>query len=109
MIVSTGFVTIDSKFDYINTDFIYYWLTQGKNTENLQAIGETSTTAYPSIKPNDIKKMKLAISEKNTLQEISERLDDINKYIDKLKEEEKILIEVRYALLPKLMNGEILV
>lgn len=56
MIVSTGFTTIDSKYDYLKNDFIYYWLTQSENTENLQSIGETSTTTFPAIKPTDIKK-----------------------------------------------------
>lgn len=107
MIVSTGFATIDSKYDYIKNDFIYYWLTQSENTEKLQAIGETSTTTFPAIKPADIKKMKLVISDENTLREISNKLDKINLYINELREEEIILKEIRDTLLPKLMSGEI--
>lgn len=107
MIVSTGFVTIDSKYDYIKNDFIYYWLTQSENTEKLQAIWETSTTTFPAIKPTDIKKMKLVISDENILREISNKLDKINLYINELREEEILLKEIRDTLLPKLMNGEI--
>ncbi len=43
MIVSTGFVVLDCKIDFIKNDIIYYWLIQDKNTELLQSIGETST------------------------------------------------------------------
>ena len=107
MIVSTGFATIDSKYDYIKNDFIYYWLTQSQNTDKLQAIGETSTTTFPAIKATDIKKMKLVISDENMLREISNKLDKINLYLNDLREEEILLKEIRDSLLSKLMNGHI--
>ena len=107
MIVSTGFATIDSKYDYIKNDFIYYWLTQSQNTDKLQAIGETSTTTFPAIKATDIKKMKLVISDENMLREISNKLDKINLYLNDLREEEILLKELRDSLLSKIMNGHI--
>lgn len=107
MIVSTGFVVLDGKIDFIKNDIIYYWLIQDNNTELLQSIGETSTSTYPSIKPSDIGTMKLALPPKEIIKNLEEKFDKINVLIDELKREEKQLIELRDSLLPKLMSGEI--
>lgn len=107
MIVSTGFVTIDSKYEYIKNDFIYCWLTQEDVTKKLQVIAESSTTTYPSIKPGDIKSMKLVIADEDTMEKISQKLDKINLYMDSLKTEELTLKKIRDTLLPKLMSGEV--
>lgn len=107
MIVSTGFVVLDGKIDFIKNDIIYYWLIQDNNTELLQSIGETSTSTYPSIKPRDIGTMKLALPPKEIIKNLEEKFDKINVLIDELKREEKQLIKLRDLLLPKLMSGEI--
>lgn len=109
MIVSTGFVVLDSKLNYIKNDIIYYWLIQDKNTELLQSIGETSTSTYPSIKPSDIGNMKLVLPPEKFIENLANKFDEINKLIEELKVEEKQLIYMRDLLLPKLMSGEIYV
>jgi type I restriction enzyme S subunit len=108
MIVSTGFVVIDSKFDYLKNDLIYLWLTQNEITTKLQGIAETSTSTYPSIKPSDIKFLKVILpTDKEALYDISNTFSRINLYIAALQEESKNLSNLRDTLLPKLMSGEI--
>lgn len=107
MIVSTGFVVLDSRIDFIKNDILYFWLIQDNHTEVLQAIGETSTSTYPSIKPSDIANMKLVLPPKVVIEGLSDKFDKINLYINQLRNEEKQLIELRDSLLPKLMSGEI--
>lgn len=107
MIVSTGFVVIDSKIDFVNSDLIYLWLTQDEITAKLQAIGETSTSTYPSIKPSDIKSIKIIFPKRSVIDAISNSLSKIYLNISILNDENKKLSELRDNLLPKLMSGEI--
>jgi type I restriction enzyme S subunit len=44
-----------------NPDFIYYVLSQNEITEHLQAIGEQSVSAYPSIKSSDIEELEISL------------------------------------------------
>jgi len=59
LLVSTGFVVITLDQSVADPDYIYYYLTQDDIVERLQAIGEQSTSAYPSIKPTDIENLEL--------------------------------------------------
>lgn len=61
MLVSTGFVVITVDPQVADPDFIYYYLTQDNVVETLQAIGEQSTSAYPSIKPVDIENLEIEL------------------------------------------------
>ena len=58
-LVSTGFVVVDVDCNVANPDYVYYILTQREITEHLQAIGEQSVSAYPSIKPSDIEDLEI--------------------------------------------------
>ena len=61
MLVSTGFVVITVDARIADPDFIYYFLTQDDVVETLEAIGEQSTSAYPSIKPVDIENLEIEL------------------------------------------------
>ena len=61
MLVSTGFVVITVDTRIADPDFIYYFLTQDDVVETLEAIGEQSTSAYPSIKPVDIENLEIEL------------------------------------------------
>lgn len=61
MLVSTGFVVITVDPQIADPDFIYYYLTQDDVVETLEAIGEQSTSAYPSIKPVDIENLEIEL------------------------------------------------
>lgn len=59
LLVSTGFVVITVDKAKADADYIYYYLTQSHIIESLHAIGEQSTSAYPSIKPSDLECLEL--------------------------------------------------
>jgi type I restriction enzyme S subunit len=48
-LVSTGFTVIDVNPDVLDADFLYYVLAQDSIVENLHAIAEQSTSAYPLL------------------------------------------------------------
>ena len=60
-LVSTGFTVIDVDEKMADADFIYYYLTQYEVTESMQAIGEQSTSAYPSIKASDLEDLDIRL------------------------------------------------
>ncbi|WP_203289384.1 restriction endonuclease subunit S [Metabacillus sp. cB07] len=106
MVVSTGFTVLSSKGKYSN-DLIYLWLTQKEVISNLQAIAEQSTSAYPSIKADDILSLKILLPSQRELDMISRIIDLQNKLIWNKQQENKKLSELRDTLLPKLLSGEI--
>ncbi|WP_144572249.1 restriction endonuclease subunit S [Bacillus paramycoides] len=106
MIASTGFTVLRSKGVYPN-DLIYLWLTQKEVTDNLQAIAEQSTSAYPSIKADDILSMKILLPQKKELAALAEIIEVQNKMIWNKLQENKKLSELRDTLLPKLLSGDI--
>ena len=81
--------------------------SQKNMMDNLQAIAEQSTSAYPSIKADDILKQKVLLPSLEVLEEISVFLKRNYDYMWQLQQENKKLVELRDALLPKLLSGEI--
>lgn len=61
MLVSTGFAVITIDKTLADSTFLYYYLSQNKIVDRLQAIGEQSVSAYPSIKPSDIEELELML------------------------------------------------
>lgn len=61
LLVSTGFTVISVDETKADNEFVYFFLTQKDVTEKLHAIGEQSTSAYPSIKPSDIENLEIAL------------------------------------------------
>ena len=78
-LVSTGFAVIRGKKNKANTDFIYWFLAQDHVVNHLQTIAEQSTSAYPSIKPQDIQALELdlpPLPEQRAIAHILGTLDD---------------------------------
>lgn len=63
MVVSTGYAVIEPKKIFIDSEYLYYWLTQEKNTQKLQKVAELAVTAYPSITPGDIEALDIEYPE----------------------------------------------
>lgn len=61
MLVSTGFTVITVDKAVADSDFLYYYLSQDDIINSLQAIGEQSVSAYPSIKPSDIEGLEMLL------------------------------------------------
>lgn len=82
MIVSTGFCVIRCDNIKVIPEYLYAYLTLPSITEKLHAIAETSTSAYPSIKPSDIENIVVPVPN----MEIQSKISKILSYLDKKME-----------------------
>lgn len=94
-LVSTGFTVIDVDETKAIPDYIYYVLTQREVTEHLQAIGEQSVSAYPSIKPSNIEDLEIEIP---SIEE-QKKIVSILSVIDKKQRENQRINDNLYQLL----------
>ncbi|MGT2907807.1 restriction endonuclease subunit S [Streptococcus dentiloxodontae] len=85
MLVSTGFAVISVDKSKADSNFIYYYLIQNEIVETLHAIGEQSTSAYPSIKPSDIANLELPLPSLEIQKEISGVLRSLDNKIENNK------------------------
>jgi type I restriction enzyme S subunit len=81
MLVSTGFAVIRADKDFIDSDYLYYFLTRYEVVETLQAIGAQSSSVYPSIKPSDIQSLKILLPPMEEQKKIASILSAIEQKI----------------------------
>lgn len=92
LIVSTGFAVIRCNQTHVNPHFLYYYLSNDQIINYLQGIAEHSTSAYPSIRPDDIGSLSITLPpllEQKRIAEILSSLDnkiEINKQINQTLE-----------------------
>lgn len=82
MVVSTGFAVLTPNKNIVNPNYLYNYLTQNEITEYLQGIAETSTTAYPSIKPSDIGELEIELPPIEEQKAIAKILSDLDNKIE---------------------------
>lgn len=93
MVASTGFVVLTPKKNIVYPEYLYRFLTQESVTLFLQAIAETSTSTYPSIKPSVISELIIdlpPLEEQKAIAHILSTLDEkieVNNQINKRLEE----------------------
>lgn len=78
-VVSTGFTVIRPDELNVHNEYLYWYLTQNHIVEQLQAIAEHSTSAYPSIKASDLERLMLLlppIGEQRRIASVLRKLDD---------------------------------
>jgi type I restriction enzyme S subunit len=110
MIASTGFVQLTSNKDWISNDLIYTYLTSSWVAIRLHQIATLSVSAYPSISPNDILELNIALPRRNkNLEFINSYLGTIYSKISLNQKQNQQLTELRNWLLPMLMNGQVTV
>ena len=108
MIASTGFAQMTSIVDDIKNEFIYLFLSSETIVNRLHQIASSAVSAYPSVSPNDILDLQIALpNELRLLKVISDFLEPIFLKIAKKQQENQQLAILRDWLLPMLMNGQI--
>lgn len=58
LLVSTGFTVISVDEEKADPYYIYYYLSSYKNQRRLELIANTSTSSYPSLRPENIQELK---------------------------------------------------
>jgi type I restriction enzyme S subunit len=80
LVVSTGFVTITSNKHFLDSKYLYYYLTSDSIVEELDIIAEASTTTYPSFRPSDLENLEIFfpedINEQKAIASVLSSLDD---------------------------------
>lgn len=107
MLVSTGFTVVRANSDLISPEMLYLFLTEQSRIEMFQCIAEQSTSAYPSIKAEDIGAIELPVLKAQIREKLSSRLMSIFAAMNANEAQITTLSELRDALLPKLMSGKI--
>lgn len=97
-LVSTGFAVIDVDTNILNADFLYYLLTQNTFVDNLHAVAEQSTSAYPAIKPSDIENLEIEIPDLATQKKIACILSSLDRKMVKNTEINKNLEQQAQAI-----------
>jgi type I restriction enzyme S subunit len=89
MVASTGFAVLTPKEDKVDPGYIYNYLIQDHITTYLHSIAESSTSAYPSIKPSVIGELEVdlpPLQEQKAIAHVLSTLDDkieVNNQINK--------------------------
>lgn len=80
-VFSTGFAVISPKQNLVDPYYLYLFLSTNKIINLLQNIGETATSAYPSIKPGDIAELIIDLPPLESQKNISHRIKIIDRKI----------------------------
>ncbi|MEE1113136.1 MAG: restriction endonuclease subunit S [Bacteroidales bacterium] len=91
LVVSTGFITITCNKEVIYPKFLFYYLIQDYITEYLHSVAEASTSAYPSLKADDIESLYIELPPLSEQKSIASILSSLDDKIDLLHRENKTL------------------
>lgn len=90
-VVSTGFITITCNKSIIYPLFLYHYLTQDSIVEQLDAIAEGSTSAYPCLLPSDIEALEVLLPPLPEQKAIAGVLGSLDDKIDLLQRQNATL------------------
>lgn len=108
LVASTGFVLLSCEDNPIYNIFFYLFMTLPNNVRRMIKLSESSTSSYPSIRPEDILNMDIVTPyDFSNYRSLVEYLDKIYYQIDVLYKQNEALIQLRDWLLPMLMNGQV--
>ena len=108
LVASTGFVLLSCEVNPIYNIFFYLFMTLPNNVRRMIKLSESSTSSYPSIRPEDILNMEIVTPyDFSNYRSLVEYLDKIYYQIDVLYKQNEALIQLRDWLLPMLMNGQV--
>ncbi|ENM2832099.1 restriction endonuclease subunit S [Vibrio cholerae] len=110
MVASTGYSVLSHKSDSSINVLFYLHLTNEANTQRLIKISESSKSSYPSISPDDILSIDIALpKDGGAVDKAVGMLNPLFKKISETQRENKELASLRDWLLPMLMNGQVTV
>ncbi|MGB5940534.1 MAG: restriction endonuclease subunit S [Rhodanobacter sp.] len=108
LVVSTGFAVLTCTDKHLNGDFIYMFVRGGDIATKMRRIAESSRSSYPSIAPDDLLDLRLALPEDRTqLSKACKFFDQTFMKIWANEKENRELTQLRDWLLPLLMNGQV--
>ncbi|HFQ5124252.1 TPA: restriction endonuclease subunit S [Vibrio vulnificus] len=108
MVASTGYSVLSHKSDSSINVLFYLHLTNEANTQRLIKISESSKSSYPSISPDDILSIDIALpKDGGAVDKAVGMLNPLFKKISETQRENKELASLRDWLLPMLMNGQV--
>ena len=105
LVVSTGFAVFDVKYDIAN--IIYLFISSNAVVDYCQTIAEGAVATYPSIKPEEIGRLKVLLPPLEVAEKLNSQLERIYKIKDILEKKNSILIKQRDLFLPRLMSGKL--
>lgn len=105
LIVSTGFAVFDTKFDIAN--ILYFFLSSHDFVDYCQMIAEGAVATYPSIKPEEMGKIKVLLPPIDIAIKLNQSFEAFFLRIENLKEQITNLTQQRDLLLPRLMSGKL--
>ncbi|MCX8012610.1 MAG: restriction endonuclease subunit S, partial [Desulfobacterota bacterium] len=97
-----GFKSI-IPYSHVGSEFVYYFLKWSTDLIESRASGST----FKEISGGEMKKIPAIIPKIKILAHFNDIVGKMGKQMEKCEEENKIMINIRDSLLPKLMSGEI--
>ena len=105
MVVSTGFVVLDCKYDIAN--IVYLALAHPSVYKYCSLIADCAVATYPSIKPKEIGKISIALPPMDVAIKWNNRLECFYRTKQNLQHQNTLLVRQRDLLLPRLMSGKL--
>lgn len=104
-IVSTGFAVFDCKYDIAN--IIYRFLSSTEIVNYCQSIAEGAVATYPSIKPEEIARIKVVLPSIEKAEYLNRQFETLISEQNLLTIQSSLLTRQRDLLLPRLMSGKL--
>lgn len=98
LVVSTGFAVITTNKDKADAKYIYYLLSSDDVVNFLDSIADGSTSAYPSLRPDDIALLDIELPPIIEQTNIAHILSSIDDKIELLQNQNKTLEQLAEAL-----------
>ena len=104
-IVSTGFAVFDCKYDIAN--IVYRFLSSSEIVNYCQSIAEGAVATYPSIKPEEIARIKVTLPSIEKAVYMNRQFEKLISEQNLLTKQNSLLTRQRDLLLPRLMSGKL--
>jgi type I restriction enzyme S subunit len=101
---STGFVVLRPKYPEA-THYVYLWVTAPEAVEYFAAVADGS--AYPAVPPDVMHDYAVPVPPETSLEEFDEVVRPMFERVSANRRHSRILADLRDALLPKLVSGEL--